>query len=37
MPLSRGGSVVVLQQSTKPLTRQNAAVADSLGRHRHDH
>ena len=37
MPVSRGGSVIVLRQSTEPLTRQNAAVADGLGRHLHDH
>jgi len=36
LPMSCGGSVIVLQQSTEPLTRQNAAVADGLGRHRHD-
>src|SRR5712691_13099085 len=35
-PMSRGGSVIVLQQATEPLTRQNAAVADGLGGHRHD-
>src|SRR5712691_8785803 len=35
-PMSRGGSVIVLQQATEPLTRQNAAVADDLGGHRHD-
>src|SRR5882672_2977831 len=35
-PMSRGGSVIVLQQATEPLTRQNATVADALGRHRHD-
>jgi len=35
-PMSRGGSVIILQQATEPLTRQNAAVADGLGGHRHD-
>ena len=33
---SRGGSVVILQQSTEPLTRQNAPVADRPRRHWHD-
>ena len=36
LPMSCGGSVIVLQQSTEPLTRQNAAVAVCQGRYRHD-
>ncbi len=34
--LSRGGSVIVLQQSTEPLTRQNAPVAERPRRQWHD-
>jgi hypothetical protein len=36
LPLSRGGSVVVLQQASEPFTRQNATVADGRGRYRYD-
>jgi hypothetical protein len=33
---SRGGSVIVLQQATEPLTRQNAPVVDRPRRQWHD-
>ena len=36
LAILRRWSVVVLQQATEPLTRQDAAVADDLSRHRHD-
>ena len=35
-PLSRGGSVVVLQHASEPLPRQNAPVADGWSRYRYD-